>query len=156
MMGARDEHTLRVFLEAEQYQGPSIIMAYSHCIAHGFDLGKGMQNQKAAVAAGQWLLYRYHPDWAAEGKNPLRLDSPAPKIAVEDYLKMENRFRMLAKSNPDEAGQMFKNAQEFVDKRRKFYEYLSAWKPDPKIQADAAQPGNAESQANAAATAPSQ
>ncbi len=77
-MGAKDEHTLKAFLEAEAYDGPSIIIAYSHCIAHGIDMTTGMQNQKAAVDSGQWLLYRYNPDRAAAGENPLQLDSRTP------------------------------------------------------------------------------
>ena len=78
-MGARDEHVLRAFLEAESYDGPSLIIAYSHCIAHGIDMATAMQNQKAMVHAGQWLLYRYDPRRAAAGQNPLQLDSAAPK-----------------------------------------------------------------------------
>jgi pyruvate-ferredoxin/flavodoxin oxidoreductase len=81
-MGARDEHTLKAFLEAEAYDGPSLIIAYSHCIAHGINMATAMQNQKAAVDAGQWLLYRYHPERAAHGENPLQLDSRAPKIPI--------------------------------------------------------------------------
>src|SRR5215475_6392626 len=72
-MGARDEHTLKAFLEAEAYDGPALIIAYSHCIAHGINMTTAMQNQKVAVDAGQWLLYRYHPERAARGENPLRL-----------------------------------------------------------------------------------
>ena len=77
-MGAKDEHTLKAFLEAEAYDGPSIIIAYSHCIAHGIDMTTGLQNQKAAVDTGQWLLYRYHPDRTLHGENPLTLDSRTP------------------------------------------------------------------------------
>ena len=79
-MGANDQHTLRAFLEAEAYDGPSLIIAYSHCIAHGINMGKGMQNQKAAVDSGYWQLFRYNPDLAKEGKNPFKLDSKDPKI----------------------------------------------------------------------------
>ena len=108
-MGARDEHTLRAFLEAESYDGPSLIIAYSHCIAHGINMTTGMQDQKAAVNSGQWLLYRYDPRRAAQGENPLQLDSRPPKQKVEDYLLMENRFKMLTKSNPDDAKLLFKH-----------------------------------------------
>ncbi|MBZ0299085.1 MAG: pyruvate:ferredoxin (flavodoxin) oxidoreductase, partial [Anaerolineae bacterium] len=87
-MGARDEQTLRAFLEAEAYEGPSLIIAYSHCIAHGINMGTAMQNQKAAVESGQWLLYRYNPDLEKEGKNPLQLDSRPPKISVDRYMYM--------------------------------------------------------------------
>lgn len=124
-MGARDEHTLRAFLEAEAYDGPSLIIAYSHCIAHGIDMTTAMQNQKMAVNTGQWLLYRYHPERAAEGANPLRLDSRAPRVPLERYLAMENRFQMLTKSNPEAARQLFKEAQEDVNTRWALYEYLA-------------------------------
>jgi len=124
-MGGRDEQTLRAFLEAEAYDGPSIIIAYSHCIAHGIQISTAMQNQKAAVDSGQWLLYRYHPDRVAEGKNPLMLDSRPPKLPLVDYLRMENRFRMLEMSQPDMARKLFAEAQEDVNTRRALYEYLA-------------------------------
>lgn len=124
-MGARDEHTLRAFLEAEAYDGPSLIIAYSHCIAHGINMTTAMQNQKMAVDTGQWLLYRFHPERAAEGENPLRLDSRAPRVPLEKYLAMENRFQMLTKSNPEAARQLFKEAQEDVNTRWALYEYLA-------------------------------
>src|SRR5690348_10929981 len=85
-MGARDEHTLKAFIEAEAYDGPSLIVAYSHCIAHGIDMVAGLQHQKAAVESGQWLLYRYDPRRGEAGDNPLQLDSRAPKIPLEQYL----------------------------------------------------------------------
>jgi pyruvate-ferredoxin/flavodoxin oxidoreductase len=124
-MGAKDEHTLRTFLEAEAYDGPSIIIAYSHCIAHGIDMGTAMRNQKMAVDTGQWLLYRYNPDRAHHGENPLMLDSRAPKIKVEEYLKMENRFRMLTMSDPETAKQLFAEAQHDVDTRWALYQYMA-------------------------------
>ncbi len=99
-MGAKDAHTLKAFIEAEAYDGPSLIIAYSHCIAHGIDLKNGMESQKAAVETGQWLLYRYNPMLAEQGKNPLILDSKKPKRPVQEYLEMENRFRQLTKLNP--------------------------------------------------------
>ena len=102
-MGAKDEHTLKAFLEAEAYDGPALIIAYSHCIAHGINMTTAMQNQKAAVLSGQWLLYRYNPDLAARGENPLHIDSAAPKLPVADYLNLENRFKMLSQSRPEEA-----------------------------------------------------
>jgi pyruvate-ferredoxin/flavodoxin oxidoreductase len=125
-MGAKDEHTLKSFLEAEAYEGPSLIIAYSHCIAHGIDMMTAMQNQKAAVDAGQWLLYRYHPERAKLGENPLVLDSSKPKMPVERYLYSENRFKMLTKSKPEEAKRLLKEAQQDVDTRWRFYEYLAA------------------------------
>jgi pyruvate-ferredoxin/flavodoxin oxidoreductase len=130
-MGARDEHTLRAFLEAESYDGPSLIIAYSHCIAHGINMVTGMQNQKTAVNTGQWLLYRYDPRRAEAGENPLQLDSRAPKQPVEQYLMMENRFKMLTKSKPDQARLLFKMAQQDADTRFRFYEYLASRKLTP-------------------------
>lgn len=127
-MGARDEQSLKAFLEAEAYDGPSIIIAYSHCIAHGIDMAVGMDHQKAAVDSGHWLLYRYNPDRRKEGKNPLILDSRKPKIPVEQFLNMENRFRMLKKSHPDLAKKFFVEIQQEVDARYATYEYLAARK----------------------------
>jgi pyruvate-ferredoxin/flavodoxin oxidoreductase len=124
-MGARDEHTLKVMLEAEAYEGPSLIIAYSHCVAHGINMTTGMQNQKAAVDCGQWLLYRFNPDRLGEGLNPFQLDSKAPKKKVEEYLLMENRFKMLTKSRPEEAKVLFKQAQEDADMRWKLYDFLA-------------------------------
>jgi pyruvate-ferredoxin/flavodoxin oxidoreductase len=140
-MGARDEHTLRAFLEAESYDGPSLVIAYSHCIAHGINMAAGMQNQKAAVNAGQWLLYRHDPRRAAAGQNPLQLDSRKPALPVEQYLLMENRFKMLTKSAPETSKLLFKLAQEDVHTRFAFYEYLAArQKPaaEPSTQTTAA------------------
>jgi pyruvate-ferredoxin/flavodoxin oxidoreductase len=131
-MGAKDEHTLKSFLEAEAYPGASLIIAYSHCIAHGIDMTTGMQNQKAAVDSGQWLLYRYNPDRAKRGENPLQLDSPAPKIPLSRYMYMENRFKMLTKSNPEDAKQLLKEAQEDVDARWRFYQHLAGHKSTPQ------------------------
>ena len=131
-MGARDEQTLRAFLEAEAYDGPSIIIAYSHCIAHGIDMTMALHDQKAAVDSGQWLLYRYHPDRAKQGENPLILDSKAPKVPVHEYLYMENRFKMLTKINPEEAKRLFKAAQEDINLRWKFYESMAAPKKEAK------------------------
>ena len=124
-MGGKDEQTLRAFLEAEAYDGPSLIIAYSHCIAHGIHMPTALRNQKAAVDSGQWLLYRFNPDLVTEGKNPLTLDSRAPKLPVSEFLRMENRFRMLELSKPDVAKKLFAQAQEDVDKRRATYEYLA-------------------------------
>jgi pyruvate-ferredoxin/flavodoxin oxidoreductase len=127
-MGAKDEHTLKAFLEAEAYDGPSLIIAYSHCIAHGINMETAMQNQKAAVDSGQWLLYRYNPGLTEKGENPLQLDSRAPKIALEQYLYRENRFKMLTKSHPEEAKRMLKEAQADVYDRWHFYEYFASRK----------------------------
>jgi len=136
-MGARDEHTLKAFLEAEAYDGPSLIIAYSHCIAHGINMTTGMQNQKAAVDSGQWLLYRFNPEREQHGENPLQLDSRAPKIPLEQYLYSENRFKMLTKSNPEESRRLLKQAQLDVHDRWHFYEYLAARKGElPKEESE--------------------
>jgi pyruvate-ferredoxin/flavodoxin oxidoreductase len=125
-MGAKDEHTLKAFLEAEAYDGPSLIIAYSHCIAHGIDMETGMRNQKAAVDTGQWLLYRFNPERTLRGENPLILDSRAPKAPLEQYLNMENRFKMLGKTHPDTAKTLFAEAQRDVTARWRMYDYLAS------------------------------
>ncbi len=129
-MGAKDEQTLRAFVEAESYNGPSIIIAYSHCIAHGvaIDMGVGMRQQKALVDSGQWLLYRFDPRRAAAGENPLQLDSPAAKAKIQEYLMSENRFKMLTKSKPEEAKRLFEKAQTDADLRWQFYAHLASRK----------------------------
>jgi pyruvate-ferredoxin/flavodoxin oxidoreductase len=129
-MGAKDEHTLKAFVEAEAHSGPSIIIAYSHCIAHGINMTYGMREQKAAVDCGQWLLYRYDPERAARGENPLQLDSPAAKAKVQDYLLSENRFKMLTKSKPEAAKRLFEQAQNDVNARWQLFSYLAARKPE--------------------------
>jgi pyruvate-ferredoxin/flavodoxin oxidoreductase len=125
-MGAKDEHTLRAFIEAEAYDGPSLIIAYSHCIAHGIDMKTALKNQKAAVDTGQWLLYRYHPERGERGENPLMLDSRAPKVPLREYLQMENRFKMLELTKPDVAAALFEEAQGDVMTRWAMYEYLAS------------------------------
>ncbi|MCM8776068.1 MAG: pyruvate:ferredoxin (flavodoxin) oxidoreductase [Candidatus Omnitrophica bacterium] len=130
-MGARDEHTLKAFLEAEAYEGPSLIIAYSHCIAHGIQMSTSFQNQKVAVESGQWLLYRYNPDRIKQGENPLQFERLGGKIPVEQYLSMENRFKMLTKSKPERAKRLFQEAQQDVKKRLEFYEYLAQRKFGP-------------------------
>jgi len=142
-MGAKDEHTLKVFLEAEAYDGPALIIAYSHCIAHGINMTTALQNQKAAVQSGQWLLYRYHPERAQKGDNSLQLDSQAPRLKVEQYLNLENRFKMLTKSKPDEARQLFAQAQRDVEARWQLYQHLAARNGKSENQEPAPAPGQA-------------
>jgi len=127
-MGAKDEHTLKAFLEAEAYDGPSIIIAYSHCIAHGIDMSTANQNQKAAVDSGQWLLYRYNPERVLANENPFQLDSRSPTRKVQDYLLMETRFKMLTKSKPEDAKRLWGEAQHDAEVRYRFYEYLASRK----------------------------
>jgi len=125
-MGANDAHTLRALREAEAYDGPSLVIAYSHCIAHGYDLRHGMDQQKAAVASGHWPLVRYDPRLVPEGKNPLQLDSKAPSVPLKSYAYNETRYTMLAHSDPDEARRLLDLAQDDVAARWRYYEYLAA------------------------------
>jgi pyruvate-ferredoxin/flavodoxin oxidoreductase len=139
-MGYNDAQTVRAFMEAESYNGPSLIIAYSHCIAHGINMTKGMTNQKLAVECGHWPIYRFDPRLAEQGKNPLKLDSKPPKIKFEDYAYMETRYRMLTKSHPEEAKRLMKLAQEDVEARWKALEELAKEGPIsvPKPAAPAA------------------
>lgn len=123
--GSNDNQTLKAFVEAEAYDGPSIIIAYSHCIAHGIDMEKPLANQKALVDSGQWILYRYNPELTKINKNPFVLESKAPKIPVAQYMDMEIRYNMLSKINPTAAKELYKQAQEFVDERYKHYAFLA-------------------------------
>jgi pyruvate-ferredoxin/flavodoxin oxidoreductase len=124
-MGANDTQTVRAFMEAEAHEGPSIIIAYSHCIAHGINMTKGMYNQKVAVDTGYWQLYRFNPSLAKEGKNPLHLDSKPPKLPLKEFMNLETRFKMLTKSHPDRAKQLAIFAQEDVSLKWKMLEHLA-------------------------------
>ena len=124
-MGAKDEHTLKAFLEAEAYNGPALIIAYSHCIAHGINMTTAMLNQRAAVMSGQWLLYRYNPEQAIKGEPPLHVDSAAPKLPIEEYFNLENRFNLLSKSRPADAKRLFQEAQKQVNTRWQLYQQLA-------------------------------
>ena len=140
-MGANDTQTVRAFMEAEAHDGPSIIIAYSHCIAHGINMTKGMYNQKVAVDTGYWQLYRFNPSLAKEGKNPLRLDSKAPKLPLKEFMNLETRFKMLTKSHPERAKQLALLAQEDASLKWKMLEHL----------AEEATNGNGESKENTSA-----
>jgi pyruvate-ferredoxin/flavodoxin oxidoreductase len=124
-MGAGDMHTVKAIMEAEAYDGPSLIIAYSHCIAHGYDLAHGMDQQKAAVNSGYWPLFRYNPELSAQGKNPFLLDSRPATIGLKDYIYNETRYTMLVKSNPEHAQALFKLAQGDVAAKWKLYDYMS-------------------------------
>ncbi|HTR66947.1 MAG TPA: 4Fe-4S dicluster domain-containing protein, partial [Terriglobales bacterium] len=130
-MGAKDEHTLKAFLEAEAHDGPSIIIAYSHCIAHGINMTTAMSDQKVAVDSGQWLLYRYNPERSLAGENPLMLDSRTPTRKVKDFMQQQTRFQMLTKSRPEEAKLLWQQAQHDAEIRYRLYEYLAQRKPEP-------------------------
>ncbi|MFA6003269.1 MAG: pyruvate:ferredoxin (flavodoxin) oxidoreductase [Elusimicrobiota bacterium] len=125
-MGASDAQTVKAFMEAEQYDGPAIIIAYSHCIAHGFNMeeGTGLEHQKLAVDSGYWPLMRYNPALIAQGKNPLQLDSKPGKITVEQYISSEQRYKVLRTTNPEEAKRLAKLAEEDVKNTWKLLEGL--------------------------------
>ncbi len=125
-MGANDAQTVRAFIEAESYPGPSLIIAYSHCISHGIDMAKGLAQQKLAVDSGAVILYRFDPRLAAEGKNPLQIDSKAPSIPLSDFIYSENRFRMLKQADPASAERLLAAAQADVNARWQAYQHLAA------------------------------
>jgi pyruvate-ferredoxin/flavodoxin oxidoreductase len=148
-MGYNDGQTLKAFLEAEAHPGPSLIIAYSHCISHGIDMVNGLKQQKAAVDSGAWILYRYNPGRLAQGQNPLQLDSGAPKMPLKDYLMSENRFRMLSVSKPEVAERLCKESQAEAYARYSYYKALAEM--DPKILS-----GELDSAAPAAPATPAQ
>jgi pyruvate-ferredoxin/flavodoxin oxidoreductase len=125
-LGANPRQALRAFLEAEAYNGPSLILAYSHCIAHGIDMINGLKQQKLAVESGHWPLFRYDPTLAAQGKTPFCLDSKKPAIPLKDYAYNEIRYKMLTRSKPGEAKHLIELAQEDVNERWKLYERMAA------------------------------
>jgi len=122
---ANPAHLVRTLVEAEAYDGPSLVICYSHCIAHGIDTTFGIEEQKKAVNSGHWLLYRYNPDLAAKGENPLKLDSKPPSIPFEEYAYGENRYRVLKKADPEAAAELVRLAQQDVDRRYDLYKYLA-------------------------------
>jgi pyruvate-ferredoxin/flavodoxin oxidoreductase len=124
-MGAKMQQTVQAFLEAEAYPGPSLIIAYSHCIAHGYDMAHGMTQQKLAVDSGVWPLYRFDPRRLARGEPPLHLDYGPPKARVADYMRNESRFRMVERTNPARFVHFLKQAQEAAQKRYAVYEQLA-------------------------------
>jgi pyruvate-ferredoxin/flavodoxin oxidoreductase len=126
-MGANPQQTLIALREAEAYDGPSLILAYSHCIAHGIEMEKGLEQQQLAVASGYWPLIRYNPDLRRAGRNPFVLDSPQPTIPLTEYAYRELRYRSLLKTNPDDAGRLMELAQEIVDLRWKTYQEMAGF-----------------------------
>jgi pyruvate-ferredoxin/flavodoxin oxidoreductase len=125
-MGYSDVQTVRAFIEAEQYNGPSIIIAYSHCIAHGIDMAKGLDHQTAVVDSGAWTLYRFNPALYAKGENPLKLDSKPPKLTYEQWAMKETRFRSLTQSMPERAKALMEQGQQEAIARVKLYQALAA------------------------------
>jgi pyruvate-ferredoxin/flavodoxin oxidoreductase len=124
-MGANDTQTLKAFLEAEAYDGPSLIIAYSHCINHGIDMRKGLDQQKLAVQSGVWPLYRYNPALVDEGKNPLSVDFKEPTVSVQDYAYKETRYRMLLQTDESRAELLMKHAQQDAAKRWERYHQMA-------------------------------
>ena len=125
-MGASDQQTLNAFLEADAYDGPSLIIAYSHCIAHGYDLRKGLDQQKLAVQSGHWPLYRYNPALIEQGKNPLSIDSKEPTIPVSTYAYNESRYLMLTQTDEQRAEDLMEKAQGDARSRWELYKQMAA------------------------------
>ncbi len=124
-MGANDAQTLKAFIEAEAYDGPSLIIAYSHCISHGFNMRDGLSQQKKAVESGVWPLYRFNPALADEGKNPLKIDSKEPKISVEEYAYNENRYKNLLRIDEERAEKLMKQAKFDAKSRWDLYKQMA-------------------------------
>jgi pyruvate-ferredoxin/flavodoxin oxidoreductase len=142
-LGGTPEHTIQTLRDAEAYEGPSLVLAYSHCIAHGFDLRDGMKQQHRAVASGYWPLFRYDPRMRKSDMNPFRLDSTRPRLPVTEYAYRELRYRILAQTRADEARVLMRQAQAAVDERYRLYEDMAArdgtrfhpfWQDDPVAQ----------------------
>ena len=125
-MGANNEQALVAMREAEAYSGPSMILAYSQCIAHGTDMRHGMKQAARAVASGYWPLFRFDPTMRGRGMNPFRLDSPRPRIPLEEYRYNEVRFKSLTQTHPDAAKRMLEQAQAALEERYRGYEDLAA------------------------------
>jgi len=138
-MGANPQHTLQAFREAEAYNGPSLILAYSHCIAHGIDMRFGMKQQDLAAASGYWPLFRFNPMMRTVDENPFRLDSPRPRIPLKSYAYNELRYSSLGNSRPEEADALLAMAQAAVDEKYRQYEELAS-RPGTRFHPDARQP----------------
>ncbi len=132
-IGANAQQTLEALREAEAYPGPSLILAYCHCIAHGFDLRYGMKQQHLATASGYWPLFRFNPAMGTIGESAFRLDSPRPSIPLEDYMYNELRFRALRLQRPAEAAALLREAQTAVEEKYRLYEHLAKLKSEPRI-----------------------
>lgn len=124
-IGANPNQTVKAFIEAESYDGPSLIIAYSHCIAHGINMAKGLEEQKKAVTCGHWPLYRYDPRLKEAGKNPLQLDSKAPTSELDDFVNGENRFRILQKAKPEVAAALLEQSKKEISSKFTMLEKLS-------------------------------
>lgn len=127
--GANQPQTIKALLEAEAYNGPSLVVAYATCIAQGIDMSKGIEEQKKAVACGHWPLFRYNPDLEAGGKPPFTIDSREPTISFEEYAYNENRYRSLRQSKPELAAELMREAEADVKRRWKYLKHLAKWTP---------------------------
>ncbi|HLO14638.1 MAG TPA: pyruvate:ferredoxin (flavodoxin) oxidoreductase, partial [Anaerolineales bacterium] len=125
-MGASDQQTLRAMLEAESYDGPSLIIAYSPCIAHGYDMARSLEQQKLAVQSGHWPMYRYDPRLAAQGQNPLIIESKEPSITISQYAYNETRYKMLIQMDEARAEQLMQEAQHDAKSRWTLYQQMAA------------------------------
>jgi pyruvate-ferredoxin/flavodoxin oxidoreductase len=148
--GARDMQTVQAFREAESYPGPSLLIAYSPCIAHGYDLSLGAEQQKKAVDSGVWPLYRWDPRRVPEGKPPLLLDSPPPKISPRDYMRNETRFRMVERRDPERFKRLMAAAEQMATRRIAVYQHMAKLTVPDGAPADAAAPAPAAPAATAA------
>jgi len=128
-LGANPAQCVRAFVEAEAYDGPSIIIAYAHCIAHGINMTKGLEEQKKAVDSGHLVLYRYNPDLAVQGKNPLQLDSKPPKIKFSEFAMGENRFRSLKQTKPENVEKLMAEGDHLAARKVDLYTKLSELEP---------------------------
>ncbi|MGD0283810.1 MAG: pyruvate:ferredoxin (flavodoxin) oxidoreductase, partial [Dissulfurispiraceae bacterium] len=125
--GANPAQAVKSFIEAEAYNGPSLIIAYATCIAQGIDMSKGIEEQKKAVACGHWPLYRYNPELEAQGKSPLVIDSKEPTITFEEYAYNENRYKALRTINPELAAELMKQAEADVKRRWQYLKHIAKW-----------------------------
>src|SRR6185295_6004998 len=123
--GAKDAQTVQAFVEAEAHAGPSLIIAYSHCIAHGYDMAQGAEQQKLAAASGAWPLYRFDPARVRRGEPPLKLDSGPPKIGVAEYMRNEARFRMVERQDPERFKRLLAAAERSAAQRYSVYQQLA-------------------------------
>lgn len=124
-IGANDAHAVKVFQEAEAYDGPALIICYCHCIAHGINMVKGLEQQKKAVASGHWMLMRYNPDLVKQGKNPLIIDSKDPTLPLEEYIYNETRYKSLKTTKPEEAAALLKEEEEALRRNWRLYKYMA-------------------------------
>jgi pyruvate-ferredoxin/flavodoxin oxidoreductase len=127
-IGANDTQTIKAFREAESFNGPSLIIAYSHCIAHGYDLSLGLSQQKNAVDSGFWPLFRYDPRLREQGLSPLQLDSKEPTISIGQFMENETRFKIAKRVNPERYEALVKEAEAQVKRKYAYYKHLTQFK----------------------------